>query len=288
MFDIAPLAGNVHEVRFKVPDSDWEQWVHLSADHHFDSTQCDRQLLKEHYELAKQRNALSFVFGDIFDVMQGKYDPRKNYDELRPEYKGANYLDLVVDDAAKFYGQYADHIGVITLGNHESTLERRMGTNLIDRLVERLRMQGANAWSGGYTGYIIFRFLVHQTKRSSIILKYHHGMGGGNAPVTRGVIQSNRMAVMFPDADIVVSGHNHESWSVPIQQEKLSQRGRITKRPQWHIRVPSYKDGWGSKVDKGFDVEKGTPKPRGCVWLRFYPGNTMRNEIRFEFTQMVR
>jgi hypothetical protein len=226
--------------------------------------------------------------GDFFDIMQGKYDPRKSYDDLRDEYKGENYLDLVLQDASEWFKPYAKNFAVVAMGNHETELERRMGTNMIDRLVHELRREGGSqAVASGYTGYVIFQFTVNKTRRSRIVLKYHHGMGGGKAPVTRGVIQSNRMAVMFPDADIVVSGHNHESWSVPIEQEKINRTGKLTMRPQWHLRVPSYKNGWGTDRIKGFDVEKGAPKPRGCIWLRFYVPDSVNAIIGFDPMQSV-
>jgi len=283
---IEAIGPSCHNIRLE-GGHDFEQWVMLTADRHFDSVQCDRDLMKQHLDLAVSRNAIIIDVGDWFDIMQGKYDPRKNYDNLREEYKGVNYLDLVLEDAEKFFAPYAENHALIAMGNHETELERRMGTNMIQRMVDRINKNGGNCYAGGYTGYIIFRFTMCNNKRSKIVLKYHHGMGGGSAPVTRGVIQSNRMAVMFPDADVVVSGHNHESWCIPIQQEKVSRVGKISLRPQWHVRVPSYKDGWGSTLTKGFDVEKGTPKPRGCVWLRFWCSNANKGKVDFELTQMA-
>lgn len=284
MFEIEQKARNVHVVKFELETTDDEQWIQLSADRHFDAVQCDRALMKRHLDQAVERNAAIIDVGDMFDIMQGKYDPRKSYDELRDEYKGDNYLDLVLQDASEFFVPYARHFAVIAMGNHETELERRMGTNMIDRLVHELRRDGGSqVVASGYTGYVILHFTVNKTRRSRVVLKYHHGMGS-NAPVTRGVISSNRMAVMFPDADIIVSGHNHESWSVPIQQEKIKLSGKLTMRPQWHIRVPSYKNGWGHDQIKGFDVEKGSPKPRGCVWLRFY---AHQNSVAFDPMQSV-
>lgn len=286
MFDIEAKGPTVHVVRFNEwEDQDAEQWVRLSADEHFDSIACQRDLLEKHLQLAAKRNALCISVGDFFDAMQSRADPRRDYEELREEYKVTNYLDAIVEDAANFHAPYAEQFGVIGMGNHETSVERHNGINLTQWLVKSLRDRGANAFAGGYTGYVIFRFTVHKTRRSSIVLKYHHGEGG-SAPVTRGVISSNRMAVKFPDADVVVSGHNHESWLVPIQQEHINGHGRVSTKPQWHVRVPSYKDGWGQR-GKGFDVEKGSPKPSGCVWLRFYLADAGRGEIGFEITQMI-
>lgn len=263
----------------------FEQWVMLTGDRHFDAVRCRRDLLKEHMELAQERDAIIIDVGDFFDAMQGKYDPRKDYREMREEYLGTNYLDKIVKDAADWHEPYKHLFALVGMGNHETELERRMNTNLVERMVERWKP--CECIAAGYTGYVRFMFRFNKTKSTSLFLKYHHGRGG-RAPVTRGVIDTNRMAVMFPDANFVISGHNHESWIVPIAQERINNKnGKVFTRNQWHVRVPSYKDGWGSLDDRGFDIEKGTPKPSGCIWLRFYGRFARKSSIKYEFIPMV-
>ncbi len=103
----------------------WEQWFLLISDEHFDSAHCDRKLLRHHHEQAKERNAKILKFGDIFDMMGGKYDPRSHKGMVRPEYQSSRYFDLVVEDAAKFYSQYKDNIIFISDGNHETSVRKR-------------------------------------------------------------------------------------------------------------------------------------------------------------------
>jgi len=97
--------------------------------------------------------------------------------------------------------------------------------------------------------------------------------------VTKGVIQTNRRAVYLPDADVVLSGHIHQHWQMPITRERLNDLGNVFLDTQTHVSLPSYKrvsrrDGW--EVEKGF-----APGPLGAVWLRLY----MRDfELRTEFT----
>ena len=62
-------------------------WVLLRSDAHHDSPYCDRKLEKYHLEIAKERNALILDNGDTFDAMQGKFDPRRSYGDIRPEDK---------------------------------------------------------------------------------------------------------------------------------------------------------------------------------------------------------
>jgi hypothetical protein len=111
-------------------------------------------------------------------------------------------------------------------------------------------------------------FTAQKTVRTSIKMKYFHG-SGGDAPVTRGVIQTARQAVYLPDADIVLNGHNHNEYCIPIQRERLSQTGEIYQDTQWHLRTPGYKNDYGNG-SVGWAIESGMPpKPLGCVWLEF-------------------
>jgi hypothetical protein len=114
-----------------------------------------------------------------------------------------------------------------------------------------------------------FQFKVNKTFCASVNLKYQHGAGGGG-PVTRGTIQTNRQAVYLPDADIVVNGHTHDSWVVPIARERLSDQGHVRRDLVWFVRTPGYKDDYGSGADGWHNVRWGAPKPLGCVWARIY------------------
>ena len=57
-------------------------------------------------QTAVDRNAMIFLFGDVFDAMQGRFDPRRSLDELRPEYRRSDYFDFVVKDAARILSPF--------------------------------------------------------------------------------------------------------------------------------------------------------------------------------------
>ena len=143
---------------------------------------------------------------------------------------------------------------------------------------------GGTINTGGYGGWVNFHFTIGKTQRESIRLKYFHGSGGGG-PVTKGVNESNRQAVFLPDADIVVGGHIHESWILAMPRERISTGGVIYSDMQYHVRTPTYKDDYGDGYG-GWHVERGAPpKPRGCVWLRFWHD---RKHVRFELIQDIK
>jgi predicted phosphodiesterase len=245
-----------------------EQWVLLMSDVHWDNPMCNRELLKAHLDLALKRNAPVVDAGDFYCAMQGKYDKRSSKKDIRPEHCKNDYLDALVNTAADWLHPYRKILTVRGIGNHESAIYKNHETDLIERLAERLRGSGGIARRGGYSGYV--RFSIKTGGRTSVVkLWYFHGSGGGG-PVTRGVIQSNRQAVYISDADIVLTGHTHDAWQVPIQRIRLNGSDRVEQCRQTHIKVGGYKeefcDGMG-----GFHVERGgPPKPTGSCWLRFY------------------
>jgi len=254
----------------------WEQWVLLSSDEHHDNIHCDHALEKKHLDEALKRDALIVKYGDLFCAMQGKWDKRADESQMRPELRGANYLDRLVNYNADFYKPYAKNFALVAPGNHEGSILKHHQTNLTERFVQILntmRPVDNPIYIGGFSGWMRFMFTVHGTQRLSKRLYYHHGYGG-DAPVTKGTIQTNRMSVYLPDADIVCTGHTHNEWIFPIERLRLSNSGVIYKDTQLHIKTPGYKDEFADGSE-GWHIERGgPPKPTGAVWLRFYYGES--------------
>eukprot|EP00752_Nemacystus_decipiens_P016733 g14971.t1 len=248
-----------------------EQWVFLKSDDHWDNPKCHRHLLEKHLKLAVARNAPIIGGGDLFCAMQGKYDKRSCKSDLRPEHQNGRYLDSLVDTAADWYAPYAKNMVCEGRGNHETAIAKRHETDLTDRVCAKLRGSGGITEAMGY-GYWVRFHLKRGAQSKSYRMKVFHGSGGGG-PVTKGVIQTNRRAVFLPDADIVMSGHVHESWSVCLRRERINEANTITHDSQWHVCTPSYKEEYGDGHG-GWHVERGAPpKPLGGYWLRFFYEN---------------
>lgn len=253
----------------------WEQWLLFTSDNHFDSIYCNRDVMRAHFDEAKQRDARIYILGDWYDAMQGRYDPRRSMPELREEYqRREDYYDVLVKNSADWLEPYAGNLDVMSDGNHELSVLKNASTNIMDRLVYELnRRAGTNIHHGGYGGWVRLMFNLsngaNTGPRTSVKIKYFHG-AGGEAPVTRGAIQTNRQAVYLPDADIVVNGHSHHNYYIPITRERLSNKGAQYMDNQHHIRVPGYKQSYGDGTT-GWDVTRGgVPKPIGSVWVRLY------------------
>mgnify|MGYP001439035165 CR=1 FL=1 len=270
------LGRNVHRVTFDFEGRGDVAWVLLRSDAHHDNPDSLNDMEEEHLKLAKKRNAVIIDNGDAFCAMQGKWDPRSDKSALKPEHQVDDYLDALVSTYADFLKPYAPNFAVLGTGNHETSVLKRRETNLTERLAERLRVIGGfKGFCGSYTSWVFLSVKRggDNKRNASHTLKLWrtHGEGGG-APVTRGVIQTSRRAVYVPDANIIVSGHIHNEWVVPIQRIRVSQRGKVFQDEQTHIQVPSYKDSYKDGHSYGeWSIERGMPpKPVGAIWLKLY------------------
>lgn len=263
--------------------ADWEQWGLLTADRHRDNPKSNRKLQDHHMKQAQERGAFVIDVGDTFDAMQGKTDRRSDKGDMMEPMNTSAYLNALVEDAADFYDQYADNVALIGEGNHETAKVKNQEYSLLDGLIYALHRAGhTHIIRGGYRGWIRFSF-EHESggKRQSMLAYYHHGSGGGG-PVTKGVIQTARKAAYLPDANIVLGGHIHEEWVVPITRVKVLESGREIADTQYHVQLPTYKEEFLNAMG-GFHHEKGgPPKPVGATWMRFYYSNrTGRIEVQF-------
>lgn len=237
----------------------------LRGDAHHDNPHSDRKIEKKHLDQAKESGAGIIDVGDLFCAMQGKYDKRADKSCVRPEHQEGNYLDRLVDTAADFYQPYADNFISIAVGNHEDQIRSRHETDLTERLCERLvRTDGSRVINGGYSGWV--RILLQRgQQRRSVRLWYMHGYGGGG-PVTLDTIQSQRQSAYIENADIMVTGHTHDAWAIDRVKMRCSDQGVIERRQFWAIKVPTYKDEYGTGTG-GWHVATGKPpKPLGAWW----------------------
>jgi hypothetical protein len=273
-----PDFPNVTTVRLEVTSPQWEQWFLLRSDAHHDNAHCNQGLEKRHLEEATDKGAGILDFGDLFCAMQGQWDKRKDQSALIPALQVSDYFDALVDYCADFYTPHAANFVHLSPGNHEGSVFGRHQTDLTRRLAKQLHLQGSPVKTGAYAGWVRFMCAVTSTRRASVKLRYTHGYGGGG-PVTKDTIQANRQMV-YTDADILVSGHTHDSWHMTYVREALGDDGRTRLKETECIKCPGYKDEYSS--GHGWAVGKGLPpKPQGAWWLRFHvQDGTIAYELR--------
>jgi len=256
---VRQVSENVHEYRAKFESAGDIHIAHLS-DVHYDSIECDRDLLTKHLRSLEGKFGFVVINGDWFDAMQGRYDPRGSKSAIRPEYKHSRYLDMIVEDSVEYLSQFnlCYHLNI---GNHCESILRRLETDILARLVDGLNSKGIKAQKGAYSGYIVLRHSFHNGTRfhatATQTTWYHHGYGGNSAR-SKGILSADIDTMQNPSADVIVKGHDHQSWYLPISVKELAQNLEIKEKLIHHIRTGSYKkptiSGRGWEVEKGFNM----------------------------------
>jgi UDP-2,3-diacylglucosamine pyrophosphatase LpxH len=268
------MKNNVHVLRNNFSPKK----VLLISDAHWDNPKCDRGLLKRHLDQAKEIGADILLNGDTFCLMQGAYDPRKSKSDIRPEHNKNNYLDAVVADAVDWFSPYAHLIKVVGYGNHETAILKRQETDVIERFVFGLNSKNnTQVEIGGYGGWIVYSFKRDSGQSSCAFkIKYYHGSGGGG-PVTKGVIQYNRMSTMIEGADMIWMGHVHEDHELTYTVERINESNKVHLRDILMVRTATYKEEYNNGKG-GWHVERGgTPKHLGGRWLELHPKRNQKD-----------
>ena len=235
-----------------------ERIICFSSDRHHDSLFALLDLESKHLDQAKADNAIILDFGDLFDAMQTRGDPRANYALLKDKYKCAAYLDELVNHAIERYKPYAEHFAALAMGNHETTILDKLGTNLTQRLAQGL---GSHVQAMPYAGWVTIKARTPNHRVHKVNIYYNHGSSSGGM-MSFGTLDVRRMASYLQDADIIVQGHTHDCYVLPLARERLGQK--VERSLTWHVRCPSYLDDFASR---GWTARTGKPpRVHGCIW----------------------
>lgn len=244
------------------------QKLAFMSDLHWDNPKCDRVLLKKHLDRCLAEDRKVIINGDMFCLMQGKYDPRRSKKDIRPEHNKPNYIDAVIQDAVEWFTPYASILLLVGYGNHETAIVKNIETDPLQRFVDLYNFTAGGELSiGGYGGWLTWTIRPYENSRKSVKcnMYYYHGSGGGG-PVTRGVIQHQRQMADIEGADLVMMGHVHELYTMVWSKKYLCKNSMVPKiRDVHHFRTGCYKDEYNDGY-MGWHVERGAPpKPIGCV-----------------------
>lgn len=252
-------------IDLRIPYSGVKDFLLLS-DVHWDHPYCDRDLFYRLLDQAVERDARIMINGDFFCMMQARKDRRGSKDKVRPEHQGANYFNLVIEDAAEQLAKYASHIVFMGDGNHETAIVKHNEINPLDMLCTLLRHKtGHNILRQGYHGFIRFKYHFKNSAIRTKIMYHHHGKFGGI--VTMGALGVKRHAAVIPDADIIWTGHTHDLWEMTHPRMKVDKTGNVITDAQIHIKTGTFKDEFNKPG--GFGVERNyKPAAIGGYWLK--------------------
>ena len=213
----------------------------LFSDPHIDNPNFDKSTFEEHAHYCLDDQRYMLFGGDVFDAII-RTDQKRAVNSLLE--RGDNQLNVKLDQAYELLKPYQEQILFFGRGNHEESILKYNGVDLLEMLAKILNAgQKHQIVVGNYANFIRFNFV---DKRGKSAVHYdiyqHHGMGG-SAPVTKGMIDFNRIAKGV-NADLIWIGHKHQAVidaSDPIMY--LDQNGNVVLKNRQCIMTPSYQTG---------------------------------------------
>ena len=234
-----------------IADLPWEpKGITFLGDPHIDAPSHARELLLQDLDDAKERGDMIVVMGDVWSmILPGDL---KRFTSGRHGEQTDSIINKRIDEAELLFKPYVDNIDVMLCGNHETAVIKHHHVDPLAMLIDRLnrhKTSGTLADSriayGGYTCWLKVAFrrgkMSHNKPASGgayNVVWLHHGRGGG-APVTKGMIDANRVQVSNV-ADLYVMGHKHTAITDKSRYTYMTPKGNILTRQRDFIIVGGY------------------------------------------------
>lgn len=213
----------------------------LFSDIHFDSPDCDTESLKKHLDWCKKDGRYILINGDLVDgILLG--DKKRAVPHLITNTD--NQLNIKLNTLYEFLKPYQENILFIGRGNHEESILKYNGLDVIEMLTTMLNMgQDHKILYGNYANFLRFAFKEKTSgKHYNYDIYAHHG-AGGSAPATKGMLDFGALAKGI-NADLIWIGHKHNAlvdYSAPVMH--IDTNGEVILKNRQCIETPSYQKG---------------------------------------------
>jgi len=222
------------------------------ADIHIGNKAFDKKAFKEY--LADSGERTYFIgIGDLYDsIVVNDIRYQKSIDDSDSD----DILDSQIETAIELLEPYKDRIIGLGVGNHEQTVIKRCGTDLIKRTCRRLGVENL-----GFSGLV--RLIFGQTTKSgrgagrTVIVRYHHGHGGGSRTIGADLTKYSK-DMAYWDADIFLYGHVHRLQF--DQQPRLGLVGdKLLAKPKHICICGTFLKTYLNSTDATYSEVKGYP-----------------------------
>jgi hypothetical protein len=199
-------------------------------------------------------------------------DPRQSKGRIGKNQFSDNYVNDILKMFVDFFEPYAKRILCINFGNHEGSFLKRYGTDIGAIAAAMLNDRtGSSIVCGDYAGYINLSFYYKGKKndaRSKVI--YYTHSSGSVGKRSKGTLAIDILKGQHPDADVVIFGHDHDTFLKPETVERLKRnKNGLEDKQMWFVSAPTTKDEF-SGPKRGFHHEKNMGKRTiGVVVLKF-------------------
>jgi hypothetical protein len=201
------------------------------SDIHIDSANHAGKQFAYDIQEAVDRQCRIYIGGDLGELILPGDHKRysKGRDIIEPD-AALNMIQEMYFDTLRPYVDFIDWIG---WGNHEDSALKYNNYDVIRGVITLLNHERAKdlppIHHGGYKSYIRWRFSHGENRNTKTIDVLHFHGKGGSSPVTKGMIDVNRLRAYY-DADVYWLGHKHTNIADPDVKVTLAQNDQIRKK----------------------------------------------------------
>jgi len=210
------------------------------SDLHIGSKEFDGESLKRDLEKCKDNNAKVIINGDTMDLILMQDLKRASASRIKPNEGQVNQF---IEEAVDVLLPYVAQLCIIGQGNHESSLIKHHGIDVLAWLIEILNREKKNGkiQQGHYQNFVRINFLdtKNNYKLGARYTIYMSHGSGQNASVTKGMIDFNRIAVAN-EADLYLIGHKHNHLVTTMPSATVSDDDKLEVRNRIAVQTPSY------------------------------------------------
>lgn len=219
----------------------------LFSDMHIGATDIDEKRLRDDLKTACDEGRRILINGDLTESIFPS--DRKRYTPSRAMSSRDDVINEIMYYTVELLTPYVDYIDLIGTGNHDDAPIKYSGFDIVGAvctLLNTKRSEGlGNIHRAGYWGYARYSIgdnLPSRRTHLSCFDIYHHHGSGGNSPVTKGMIDFNRV-VYSHNADLYWLAHKHVGTIDPyIMRDGISRNGLYEHRRCQAVFTPGYKN----------------------------------------------
>lgn len=212
-------------------------------DIHFGNKLCDIDKFKKDIN-----NGDEYIIGGG-DWLDSVIIQDKRYKKSIDSSESDDIIDEQVDGLYDIVKDKKDRIIGLMTGNHENVVSSKYGTHPVRRICKRLEIPFL-----GYSCYVKLVLSEDKARTRTVLLKMHHGYGGGRtlgADLTRYINDMN-----FFEGDVFCFGHTHQKHWSTIERIGLS-GNKIIHKPKHLLVCGTYLRTLTDNSDSTYSEEKG-------------------------------
>lgn len=261
----------------------------IFSDLHIGSKALNKQALDRDLSDCKRDDTKVIINGDTLDLILMQDHKRAMPSQIKNE---DGQINKYVDEAAELLLPYVSQLCIIGTGNHENSITKHHGVDVLAWLIDKLNREKTNGkiQQGHYQNFIRINFL-DPSHRNKFLCSYDiflHHFVGGSSPVTKGMIDFNRI-ITANQADLYIGSHKHNNFETSYPLTYITPSGRIETKDRKAVMTPPYTNPVNTGKETAWtDTFYGRQALPGYAKLELLPYKlTYNNQVEYKLKSDV-